>query len=98
MKRVGRVSAGCSLSALGPSLEVWASKPHPSCSWERDLSWVMRLLRAAAQAHLRTDTSPPLSRFSAARIKTVSFLPGAPPPAHTLPVPMLHGKQLGVGT
>lgn len=81
--------------ALGSPGEVWASKPYPSCSWERDLSWVKRLLRAAAQTQLKTDSRSPLCRFSAVRIKTVSFPPSAPLP--TLPVLMFHWRQLGVG-
>lgn len=38
------VSSPWVLASRSPG-EVWASKPHPSCSWERDLSWVKRLPR-----------------------------------------------------
>lgn len=95
--RGGSLPAAVSLPwvpALGSPGEVWASKPHPGCSWERNLSWVKRLLRAPAQTQLRNDSKSPLCRFSVGRIKMVSFPSGALLP--TLLVLKPHGKQLGV--
>lgn len=92
--RGGPLPAAVSLPwvpALGSPGEVWASKPHPGCSWERNLSWVKRLLRAPAQTQLRNDSKSPLCRFSVGRIKMVSFPPGALLP--TLLALMSHGKQ-----